>query len=418
MSHLDEPFAAALPGHVGYGLAAIDRPIARASGLPHLEEARARGAAGLSANGGNQILYKVKILGAGSIGNHLAHASRRLGWQVTLCDIDATALERARHDIYPGRYGAWDEAIELYLVPEAPRSVYDLIVIGTPPDVHVDLAIEAIAEHPRAILVEKPVCGPDLRGAEDLRKLATEQGVPVFVGYDHAVGKAAEAALEAARRLEEVETLDVEFREHWAGIFAAHAWLDGPRDSYLGFWRRGGGACGEHSHAINLWQHFARAVGAGAVAEVSAAMAYVCAGGVDYDKLCLLNLRTESGLIGRVVQDVVTSPPRKWARIQGREGYVDVAIGFQPGADRVEWKIGAADTESLVIEKTRPDDFIQELEHIEAVLDSGEGAQLIRLDQGLDTMLVVAAAHRSARERRVIRIDRSAGCTPDALTAA
>ncbi len=362
-------------------------------------------------------MYKVKILGAGSIGNHLAHASRRLGWQVALCDIDAAALERARHDIYPGRYGAWDEAIELYLVPDAPRCVYDLIVIGTPPDVHVELAIDALAEQPRAILVEKPVCGPDLRGAEDLRGLAAKQGVTIFVGYDHVIGKAAVATLEAARRLGEVETLDVEFREHWAGIFAAHAWLDGPQDSYLGFWKRGGGASGEHSHAINLWQHFARGIGAGSVTEISAAMAYVRAEGVDYDKLCLLNLRTESDLVGRVVQDVVTSPARKWARIQGREGYVDLAIGFKPGADRVEWKIGDAESENLLIEKTRSDDFLQELEHIEAVLDGGEKAEIIRLDQGIDTMLVVAAAHRSAREGRVIRIDRSAGCTPDALTA-
>ncbi len=360
-------------------------------------------------------MYRVKILGAGSIGNHLAHASLRLGWQVALCDVDAAALERTRRDIYPGRYGAWDEAIELYLVADAPKSAYDLIVIGTPPDVHVDLAIEAIGEQPRALLVEKPLCGPDLRGAEDLRRLAAERGVTVFVGYDHVVGKAAVAALEAARQLDEVETLDVEFREHWAGIFAAHSWLDGPQDSYLGFWQRGGGASGEHSHAINLWEYFARGLGAGQVSEVSATMAYVREGGLDYDKLCLLNLRTESGLVGRVVQDVVTMPPRKWARIQGRDGYVSLGVGAQPGADGVEWKLGDAEPENLLIEKTRPDDFIQELEHIEAVLEGGETAEVLSLDRGLDTMLVVAAAHRSAREGRTIRIDRRAGCTPDAL---
>jgi predicted dehydrogenase len=362
-------------------------------------------------------LYKVKILGAGSIGNHLAHASRCLGWQVALCDVDEAALERARRDIYPARYGTWDDAIELFLAAEAPRSVYDLIVIGTPPDLHLDLAIDAIAENPRAVLVEKPVCGPDLRRAEELRGLAAEREVRVFVGYDHVVSKGAVAATRAARQLDAVETLDVEFREHWAGIFAAHPWLDGPKDSYLGFSKRGGGASGEHSHAINLWQHFARGVGAGEVAEVSAAMAYVREGGLDYDKLCLLNLRTESGLVGRVVQDVVTLPPRKWARIQGRNGYVNLTFGIRPGADGVEWKLGDGEPEQLTIEKTRPDDFIEELKHVEAVLDHADKAEVIRLDQGLDTMLVVAAAHRSAREGRSIRIDRSAGCTPEALAS-
>ncbi len=46
-------------------------------------------------------MYNVKILGAGSIGNHLANASRRLGWQVTLCDMDPAALQRTKEDIYP-----------------------------------------------------------------------------------------------------------------------------------------------------------------------------------------------------------------------------------------------------------------------------------------------------------------------------
>jgi len=362
-------------------------------------------------------MYKIKVLGAGSIGNHLSHAARNLGWQVTICDVDEGALERTRNEIYPGRYGAWDDAIELYPVKDAPKSVYDLIVIGTPPDSHVDLAIEAIAEGPRAVLVEKPVCGPDLERAQELYALAHERGVRVFVGYDHVVGAAAVTALETARGLGRIETLDVEFREHWGGIFAAHSWLDGPQDSYLGFWKRGGGASGEHSHAINLWQHFARELGSGRVVEVTASLEYVQDGRVDYDKLCLLNLRTESGLVGRVVQDVITSPPRKWARIQGDDGYVDVAIGFQPGADRVSWKIGEAEAERATIEKTRPDDFIAELRHLEAALEGRDDSGVLLLDRGLDTMLVVAAAHRSASEGRRIQIDYDAGYTTEALRA-
>jgi predicted dehydrogenase len=360
-------------------------------------------------------MFKVKVLGAGSIGNHLAHASRRLGWQVAICDIDSAALERTRNEVFPGRYGAWDESIELYHPRDAPKSVYDLIVVGTPPDSHVELAIEAIAEGPRAVLVEKPVCGPDLHRAQELLALARDRDVTVFVGYDHVVGKAVVSALEKARGLHRIETLDVEFREHWGGIFDAHPWLAGPQDSYLGFWKRGGGASGEHSHAINLWQHFARELRAGRVVEVTAFLDYVQSASVDYDKLCLLNLRTESGLVGRVAQDVVTAPPRKWARIQGDDGFVDLAIGVKPGSDGVSWKLGDAERGESTIRKTRPDDFIAELAHIEAVLEGRDDSDALRLERGLDTMLVVAAAHRSAAEGRRIRIDTRAGYTLDAL---
>ena len=58
--------------------------------------------------------FKVKILGAGSIGNHLAHASRKMGWCVDIYDIDANALVRTKEEIYPGRYGEWDKTINLY----------------------------------------------------------------------------------------------------------------------------------------------------------------------------------------------------------------------------------------------------------------------------------------------------------------
>lgn len=360
-------------------------------------------------------MYTVKILGAGSIGNHIAHAARHLGWNVILCDNDATALQRTKTDTYPQRYGQWDEAIELCHIKDAPKASFDLIVIGTPPDSHLPLALEALQECPKAILVEKPLCPPDLERAEELRRLAAERSVTIFVGYNHVVGKAATIATGLAHQLDTIETLDVEFREHWGGIFAAHPWLAGPQDSYLGFWQRGGGASGEHSHAINLWQYFAHELGAGRVTEVSAYLDYVRTDEVDYDKLCLLNLRTETGLIGRVVQDVVTSPPRKGACIQALDGSVELSIGTPPGTDTVTWKRGNAAPQLQTIAKTRPDDFIEELRHIAAVLEGRALTRPTLLERGLDTMLVIAAAHRSARDRRNIQIDYRAGYTTEAL---
>lgn len=363
-------------------------------------------------------MYKVKIHGAGSIGNHLSHASRRLGWAVDLCDLDPAALERTRAQIYPARYGQWDDAIRLFESKDVPKGGYDLIVVGTPPDSHIALALDAVRERPKAVLVEKPFCKPDLAGAQELYELARANGVAIFTGYDHVVGKASE---EASRQMSHgpgrVETLDVEFREYWGGIFAAHPWLDGPGDSYLGYWQRGGGASGEHSHALNLWQHFAHVLGAGRVVEVSALMEFVSDGKVDYDKLCALNLRTERGLSGRVVQDVITSPTRKWARAQFTDGWVEWHCGYRAGVDAVLSGDGKGQTGERLFEKTRPQDFIQELTHLDACLRQGT-ASPISMERGLDTMLVVAAAHRSVRDRRTVVIDYSKGYSAAALQSA
>ncbi len=204
-------------------------------------------------------------------------------------------LSGQRSEIYPARYGQWDDAIRLCLVAEVPRGGFDLVVVGTPPDNHIKLALAVLEEEPRAILVEKPVCTPALERVEELLRRAQAQGCMLFVGYDHVVGVAARRFCEFIDQgaVGNAQTLDVEFREHWGGIFAAHPWLGGPSDTYLGFWRRGGGAAGEHSHAFNLWQHFAHRLGKGRVKQVMASLDYVAEDGAEYDRTCLANLVTE-----------------------------------------------------------------------------------------------------------------------------
>ena len=360
---------------------------------------------------------KVKIIGAGSIGNHMAHASRSLDWQVDMCDIDPLALERAKYQIYPTRYGEWDQSIQLFNMDDAPTSCYDLIIIGTPPDTHVKLALEMIEEKPKGILVEKPFCTPELVALETILAKASKVSTQLFVGYDHVLGAAAVEFCNVLKSgvLGDLETLDVEFREHWGGIFAAHPWLDGPFDSYLGYSRRGGGASGEHSHAINLWQHFALAMGAGKVVDVQASMSFVDDGVVEYDKLCLLNLKTESGLLGRVVQDVVTKPSRKWARAQGSSGYVEWHCNFKNGADKIVYSGEDNEAVEKVFEKTRPDDFIAELKHIQSAIGGQLAQSDITVARGLETMLVIAAAHKSAANRRSVQIDYSRGFNSQAV---
>lgn len=362
---------------------------------------------------------KVKVFGAGSIGNHLTQAARRMGWSVLMCDPDPAALTRTREQIYPQRYGAWDADIQLTTLNDAPRGGFDMIFLGTPPDIRFSLARECLSEKPRLIQLEKPLCGPSLKGAQEFADAARAANVLVCVGYDHAIGRAAATVrqLLAENNFGPIETIDVEFREHWGGIFSAHAWLAGPHQSYLGFWERGGGASGEHSHATNLWQDFAHACGAGRITEVAAALEFVKTDQVDYDKLCALTVRTDKGLVGRIVQDVVTKPPRKWARVQAERGFVEWHCGGHPEGDLVRYQHDGAAVQEVVIAKKRPDDFFWEMEHFDRLLKGAESLDRspISLQRGLDTMLVVAAAHRAHRERRVVTIDYAKGCRPEAI---
>jgi predicted dehydrogenase len=372
----------------------------------------------LSSHSKQEAAYRVKVYGAGSVGNHLANAARRLGWNVVVGDVSEAALDRMREEIYPQRYGEWDAEIEQFTNEQAPRGGFDLIIIGTPPDSHIPLAHHALEEEPRALLVEKPLCSPSLEGADAFAEAVDRSGTTVFVGYNHVVGAAATRVEELvnAGAVGPLKTLEVDFREHWGGIFAAHPWLSGPSETYLGDWTRGGGASGEHSHAANLWQHFAHLAGAGRVSHVSALLEYVENGTV-YDEMCLLNLRTEHGLVGRVAQDVVTVPPRKIARLQGSDGEIQWVGSYDAEGDAILIARGDGPPEVERVPKDRADDFIRELEHIAACLASAEDSSPIGLERGLDTMLVVAAAHLSHREGLTVSIDYDRGYVPDALTA-
>lgn len=353
-------------------------------------------------------MTKVKILGAGSIGNHLAYASRQQGWKVTLCDIDEAALARTRDDIYPSRYGSWDERIRL-CQPEATASeTFDIVIIGTPPDSHIPLALAEIRNSsPKVVLIEKPLCPPDLEPCAELVELAAEHNVRVLVGYNH---RLTEHTTIAARWLSEhsigeITTLRAMTREHWGGIFAAHPWLAGPADTYLGFTSRGGGALGEHSHAINIWQYFAGLTGMGPVTEVMAMLDQVEADGAAYDRIAQLSVRTERGLVGTIVQDVVTQPAQKWLRLEGTEGYLEWQVSIDAGHDLVRLvRHDGLELEERVA-KTRPDDFRHEIEHVGQLLDQHDLASPLDLAAGLQTMQVIVAALKSAREGRLVQVN-------------
>lgn len=364
-------------------------------------------------------MYKTKIYGAGSIGNHLAHACRVKGWDVVMCDIDSEALKRMQENIYPSRYGHWDPGIRLSTPDTLTDGNNDIVIIGTPPDTHMKLAAEVLENNPpEVLLIEKPLCTPSLDGVRKIVELQKSTGCFIAAGYNHSLAENSRHAsrILAENRIGDAITISARFREYWGGIFKAHPWLNGPRDSYLGFSERGGGASGEHSHAINIWQYFSHLVGAGKIVEVSAAMDMVKDDVINYDRICLLSVRTETGLMGDIAQDVVTEPAQKTARIQGTNGFLEWFVNFDKDHDAVRYLDEKGQVTEKMIPKRRPDDFKGEIDHIESILKGGDRTNSpISLERGLETMLVISAAHVSQRHRRSVRINYDKGYSPESI---
>jgi predicted dehydrogenase len=138
-------------------------------------------------------------------------------------------------------------------------------------------------------------------------------------------------------------------------------------------------------------------------------------GGAEYDRACFLTLRTTEGLVGDVIQDVVTLPVEKSARIQGSDGFIEWRVNYRPDCDAVLSGESGGPVAEKLITKTRADDFKAEIDHLADLLDGKLATSPISLDRGLDTMMVIAAAFRSHTERRTVRIDWSRGYVPEAI---
>lgn len=311
---------------------------------------------------------RVKIIGAGSIGNHLAHAARKIGWNVTLTDIDNDALERTKKQIYPARYSFWDDQIVLKNSSEPDLDIYDIIFIGTPPDSHIQIALNEIEKKPKILVIEKPLCAPYDNMMHRVVDRGRDLDVKILIGYDHSISRSALALYKLIndRVIGDYIYIDSSFCEHWGGIFAAHPWLDGPADSYLGFWRRGGGALSEHSHGLHLLLVVADLCNLGKPKLYSSCMNYIKSSSIEYDQVAFLNIQTESGVPLRLVQDVVTFPPKKFINIVGSNGSIRWETLPNQGIDRVT-VTKQKETQSYEFKKTRPDDFIEEMNWINRI---------------------------------------------------
>ena len=201
-------------------------------------------------------MNKILIFGAGSIGNHMAFAARKLKSDVYLTDINPLALKRMKNEIYPHRYKNWDKQIRFIDFKKVftQKINFDLIIVGTPPNTHINLLKKCCKKLIfKKILIEKPLCVYNENNLKDLSKLLQKK--MIFCGYNHSISNAFNYFSSLIdKKFKNIEYLDVNWNEGWQGILKAHFWMKNEFQSYLGNIKDGGGALHEHSHGLHLFQ--------------------------------------------------------------------------------------------------------------------------------------------------------------------
>ena len=352
-------------------------------------------------------MYKVRIVGAGSIGNHLANAFVNNGFNVEVTDKDFKALERMKNEIYPQRFGSWDERINIITESAMKEFATDVLVIGTPPDTHLQVVFEQLNMcTPRLVFIEKPLANADISLLDVLNEIFSSRNIRVIVGYNHRLTLNTEIAVELLNKniVGKVLSITSQTRESWNGILKAHPWLNGPEDTYLASIDKGGGALFEHSHALNLLLYFIDICNLDRIELLTASLDIVSSENANYDRFSFLTMVNKSGNIFHVIQDVVTNPPLKELRINGTAG--DLIWRTSNTLDEVlVYDVNGEIIEDHQIKKNRRDDFYPEIRHVKFLLESNsEVNSPLDLKYAIDTNKIIVSAFESHNSGKKITI--------------
>ena len=308
---------------------------------------------------------KARIFGAGSIGNHLSNALRKLKYEVEVIDIDQLALLRMRNEIYPSRYGEWDHKIKLSDKPS--EEFVDIEIIGTPPDTHANILLGRLKEkNSRFWLVEKPFTIPNKSHIKYLNDKLTNFKNNIFVGYNHSVSSSFEELIKDLNKCSSPKKISCSWEEHWGGIFKAHPWLDGPEDSYLGFKNRGGGALMEHSHGIHLLVILFEVFNL-EITNINPLVLMDKENNYD-QKTCLFFEFKNSNVHSFYSTDVISKNVNKSLIIETEEELFSIIFGSDDGNSDTYIKKTKLGEEVKKFKKTRADDFICEMKLIDKLI--------------------------------------------------
>ena len=92
-------------------------------------------------------------------------------------------------------------------------------------------------------------------------------------------------------------------------------------------------------------------------------------------------------------------------KIQGHQGYLEWYSNFDLSHDAIVYGSNEESPNIIKIPKSRPDDFTGEIEHVEDLLMGNIQESPISLNNGIETMNIIAASHVSHTTNTCVHLE-------------
>ena len=330
---------------------------------------------------------KIKIIGAGSAGNHIAYALTTLREikEITITDISKKALLRSKNQIFIKRYGKWSKKLKLELESEniKKRNFYDGIVVSSPPEYHKKNIQENISKS-NNFLIEKPLCSPKKSQIDFFKKIKKKYNNKIFLsGYNHRLFPSTIFLKKKIKR-EKVLSCNVSFKENIGGFLKAHNWMKSINESYLSKTKLGGGALCEHSHALNLVQYFIKHKNI----QILSKQFKFNKDKKNYHDLSFgAQLKLDKTMC-EFEQNFTTLPVEKIVTIFTNKKIYKLIYNFENNNDCIlinDFK----NIKKYKFTKKRKDDFIYEAKYFINVIKKVSNSDILNVDHGIKTMEII-----------------------------
>jgi len=331
---------------------------------------------------------KIKIIGAGSAGNHMAFALTTLKEvkKVIITDINQKALVRSKKDIFIKRYGKWNNKIRLELENEnlKTKQIYDGIVIASPPEFHKDNINDNLFKS-NNFLIEKPLCIPDKKHINFFEKVKKNyKSKRIYTGYNHRLFPST-VFLKKILKKEKINYCNVSFKENIGGFLKAHNWMKSINESYLSKTEFGGGALCEHSHALNLLQYL---VSHKKIKILSKKYQFNDKKSHYHDLFFSAFLKLDK-TICEFDQNFKTSPIEKYIIVSTKKKIIKLIYNYEGSNDLIIIN-NFKKIKKYIFKKTRRDDFIYEAKFFINKIKNKTNSNILDIEQGLSTMKLIA----------------------------